>query len=46
LRQTGGKAACANFRCGKAVTAMWRRAVPRKTRAPSIGRRFATRRKG
>ena len=46
LRQTGGKAVFGNFRCGKAVTAMWRRAVPRKSRPPKIFRRFATGRKG
>jgi hypothetical protein len=35
-----------NFSCGKAVTAVWRRAVSQKTRPPPIFRRFATRRKG
>jgi hypothetical protein len=42
LRQSGLR----KFRCGKAVTAMWRRAVPRKAWLPWIGRGFATRRKG
>jgi hypothetical protein len=41
MRQTGGKADCANFPCGKAVTAVWPRAVPRKTQLPSIGKKFS-----